>query len=71
MDCSPPGSSVHGISQDMNEYWSGLPFPRPGIELMSPALANEFFTTELPGKPLAQFTEFKKWHNVKIKVMGM
>ena len=23
MDCSPPGSSVHGISQQ--EYWSGLP----------------------------------------------
>ena len=24
MDCSPPGSSVHGI------FWSGLPFPTPG-----------------------------------------
>ena len=28
MDCSPPGSSVHGILQP--EYWSGLPFPSPG-----------------------------------------
>ena len=27
MDCSPPGSSVHGIPQ---EYWNGLPFPSPG-----------------------------------------
>ena len=27
-DCSPPGSSVHGISRQ--EYWSGLPFPSPG-----------------------------------------
>ena len=27
MDCSPPGSSVHGILQA--EYWSGLPFPSP------------------------------------------
>ena len=27
MDCSPPGSSVHGIFQE--EYWSGLPFPTP------------------------------------------
>ena len=29
MDCSPPGSSVHGISQARMlewEYWSGLPF---------------------------------------------
>jgi len=26
MDCSPPGSSVHGVSR---QYWSGLPFPIP------------------------------------------
>ena len=42
MDCSLPGSSVHGISRQ--EYWSGLPFPSPrdhpdpGIEPGSPAL---------------------------------
>ena len=29
MDCSPPGSSVHRISQAI-EYWSGLLFPFPG-----------------------------------------
>ena len=28
MDCSPPGSPVHGFSRQ--EYWSGLPFPSPG-----------------------------------------
>ena len=39
------------------EYWSGLPFPspgdlpNPGIRPASPALADRFFTTELPGKP--------------------
>ena len=39
------------------EYWSGLPFPSPedppdiGIELMAPALAGGFCTTEPPGKP--------------------
>ena len=52
MDCSPPGSSVHGILR--REYWSGLPcpppghLPNPGIEpapLMFPALTGEFFTT--------------------------
>ena len=54
MDCSPLGSSVHGISRQ--EYWSGLPFPSPGalpdpgIELAAPALAGGFFTTEPPGK---------------------
>ena len=25
--------------------------PRPGIELVFPALAGRFFTTETPGKP--------------------
>ena len=55
LDCSPPGSSVHGISQARN--WSGLPFPSPGelpdpgIKLTSPALAGRFFTTEPPGMP--------------------
>ena len=54
MDCSPPGSSVHGIFQA--EYWSGLPFPSPGnlpdrgMEPTSPALAGGFFTAEPPGK---------------------
>ena len=54
-DCSPPGSSVYGISPGQ-EYQSGLPFPStgdlpdPGIELGSPALAGRFFTTKPPGK---------------------
>ena len=36
------------------EYWRGLPFPLPGdlpdpgMELLSPALAGRFFTTESP-----------------------
>ena len=58
MDCSAPGSSVHGQRQ---EYWSGLPFPPrgylpdSGIEpesLMSPALAGEFFTTSFTWEAL-------------------
>ena len=55
MDCTLPGSSVHGISQQ--GYWNGLPFSPPGnlpdlgIKPMSPALAGRFFTTESPGKP--------------------
>ena len=40
------------------EYWNGLPFPSPGdlpdpgIEPMSPALADGFFVTEYQGSPL-------------------
>ena len=51
MDCSLPGSSVHGFSRQ--EYRSGLPFPspedlpNPGTEFVSPVLAGGFFTTDL------------------------
>ena len=55
MDCSPSGSSVHGISRQ--ESQSRLPFPSPadlpdsGIEARSPAFAGRFFfTTEPAGK---------------------
>ena len=57
MDYSPPGSSVHGISQ-ARINWSGLPFPspgdlpNPGTKPVSPALASVFFTAEPPGKPV-------------------
>ena len=56
MDCSLPGSSIHGIFQARElQYWSGLPCPPPGnlpdlgiklASLVSPALADRFFTTE-------------------------
>ena len=43
MDCSPPGSSVHGILQARVLEWVAIPFsgdlPDPGIEPSSP----EFF----------------------------
>ena len=52
MDCSPPGSSVHGVFQALNS-WSVLPFPEdlpgPGIKPVSPTLASGFFMTELLG----------------------
>ena len=52
IDCSPPGTSVHGILQA--RILSGLSFPSPGdlpnpriepVYLVSPALARGFFTT--------------------------
>ena len=36
------------------EYWSGLPFPNPGIEPMSLVLASWFFTTASLGKPIME-----------------
>ena len=56
MDCSPPGSSVHGIVQARILEWVAISppgdLPNQGIEPASPALADVFFTTEPPGKPL-------------------
>ena len=54
MDCSLPGSYVHGISQARILEWAVISSARgsshPGIELMSPALAGGFFSTEPTGK---------------------
>ena len=63
MDCSPPGSSVHGILRARILEWVTMPppgdLPNPGIEpmsLMSPALAGSFFTTAPLGEPTIQWT---------------
>ena len=57
VDCSLPGSSVHGMNSPGQEYWSWLPFPsqgdlpEPGIELGSPALQADSLPSKQPGKP--------------------
>ena len=60
MDCSPPGSSVHGDSPGKN---TGVGchallqeiFPGPGIKPGSPALQVDSLPAVLPGKPLFGF----------------
>ena len=57
MDCSPPGSSAHGILQARILEWVAMPTSREssrprdgtGISCVS-FIAGRFFTTELPGK---------------------
>ena len=58
MDCSLPGSSVHGFSRQ--EYWSGVPLPSPPFlgdlpnprtEPRSPALQADSLQSETAGKP--------------------
>ena len=39
MDCSLPGSSVHGFSR---QYWSGVPLPSPTMEYYSAIERNTF-----------------------------
>ena len=55
MDCSPPGSSVHGIFQARILEWVAISSPgdlsNPGMESMSLALAGRFYNAESLGSP--------------------
>ena len=61
MDCSPPGSSVHGILQARRILeWVAIPFsgdlPNPEMEPRSPALQVDSLPSEPPGKPSNKHT---------------
>ena len=43
MDCSLPGSSVHGFPRQ--EYWSGVPLPSPNTHNSSPKMLLPFIST--------------------------
>ena len=55
MDCSPPGSSVHGILHARILEWVAIssPWDLPNRETVpgSPALKADSLPSELPGKP--------------------
>ena len=55
MDCSPRGSSVHGISHARILEWAAISFSRgfsqPRDRTWSPALQEDSLACELPGKP--------------------
>ena len=65
MDCSLPGSSIHG-GFSRQEYWSKLPcppsgdLPHPGIESRSPALLADSSLSEPAGKPTG-FLKYYPW----------
>ena len=55
VDCSPPGSSIHGILQARILEWVAISFSRgcsrPRDRTWSPALEADALTSEPPGKP--------------------
>ena len=57
VDCSPPGSSVHGILQARILEWVAISFSRgssrPRDRTQVSCIAGRFFTTEPAGKPIA------------------
>ena len=53
MNCSPPGSSVQGITQAILLAWVVMPFSRgSGIKPRSPVLQADSLLFELPWKPM-------------------
>ena len=64
MDCSPPGSSVHGILQARILEWVAIPslgdLPNPGVKPWSPALQVDSLPSESPGKPLYREVDASK-----------
>ena len=78
MVCSPPGSSVHRMSQARILDWVAISFSRdlpiPGIKPISPALAGGFSwpgPTEPPGKPNIKHTlKLKKKKKLGLSVRG-
>ena len=71
MDCSPPGSSVHGILQaGILEGVAISPgnLSDPGIEpisLLSPTLAGGFFTASTTGSPEENTIMFQLSSSIK------
>ena len=51
VDCSPPGSSVHGILQARILEWVAVPVSRGSFEPRSPTLQEDASPAEPPGKP--------------------
>ena len=58
MECSPPGSSVHGILQARVLEWVAMPSSRESSRPRDPTciscIAGGFFTAEPPGKPTGE-----------------
>ena len=63
-DCSPPGSSVHGILQARILEWAAISYYRgsshPGIKPQSPTLQADSLLSEPPGKSFSYILIKKK-----------
>ena len=70
VDCSPPGSSVHGDSSGKNTGVGCHAFllPDPGIEPGSPTLQADSLISKPPGKPRYKITYQITPHFYKMKI---
>ena len=69
MDCSPPGSSVHGIVQARTLEWVATPFSRGSSHVSNSVLLHcrhILYHLEPPGKPI-----WKLSYNPKIPILDV
>ena len=71
VDCSPPGSSVHGILQVRIPEWVAIPFSRgyswPRDRTCVSCIAGKFFTTEPLGNPKWAIIFFFNWRIIALQ----
>ena len=73
MDCSLPGSSIHGIFQARVLEWVAISFSRESSQPMSPALQADILLSEPPGKPTDDKTSrlmVKRFPTVRDTLIG-
>ena len=72
IDCSLPGSSVHGILQARILEWVAIPFsrdlPDPGIETVTLVSTCGFFTAKPPGKTNSKGCIFNLWSEILLSI---
>jgi len=78
MDCSPPGSSVHGISQARILEWVAIPLSKgssqPGDQKPSPALQVDSLPRCIyvnPNLPIQQFGFLVTVYMVRVMLAGI
>ena len=72
MDCSLPGSSVHGISQARIMEWVAISFSRGSSQPREDsALAGRFLTTEAPGKLRIAWLKLKQIHCITLSIQSV
>ena len=69
MDCSLPGSSVHGIPQARVLEWGAISFSRGSSQPRSPTLQADALTSELPGQPVTLPKLYANIHTLSVSVL--
>ena len=75
MDCSPPGSSVHGILQVRMLEWVAIPFSRESSwarnQTRVSCIASQFFTTWATREAPSWFRQFSNSASVTFQIFAI